>query len=31
MNKLERFEIIGYIGAGFALAYIINTIYLTFS
>jgi len=31
MNKLERFEIISYIGAGFALAYIINTIVLTFS
>ncbi len=31
MNKLERFEIISYIGAGFALAYVINTILLTFT
>ena len=31
MNKFERFEIISYIGAGFTLAYIINTLLLTFS
>ena len=31
MNKFERFEIISYVGAGFALAYIVNTILLTFS
>ena len=31
MNKFERLEIISYIGIGFTLAYIINTILLTFT
>ena len=31
MNKLERLEIVSWIGAGFVLAYVINTLLLTFT